>query len=84
MIGIVSRSDLLRLYLRDDATIKDEIIGQVLLRTLWIDPETITVSVHGGVAGVVDVIDEMTYDYDDTAGLHRHNFMGATVKETTP
>lgn len=107
VIGIVARSDLLRLYLRDDATIRDEIIGQVLLRTLWIDPETITVSVQSGVvtlggaadrlssaqiavrlcgsvAGVVDVVDEMTYDYDDTADLHRHDFMGATVKETTP
>lgn len=48
LVGIVSRSDLLRMYLREDAA------------------------------------NEMTYEYDDTADLNRHSFMGATVKETTP
>ena len=44
LVGIVSRSDLLRVYLRDDAAIRDEIRAHVLRRTLWIDPETITVA----------------------------------------
>jgi hypothetical protein len=36
LVGIVSRSDLLRAYLRDDHAIRDEIREQVLLHTLWI------------------------------------------------
>jgi CBS-domain-containing membrane protein len=107
LVGIVSRRDLLRVYLRDDAAIWDEIREEILRRTLWIDPETITVAVDRGVVtlagtadrrsttqiaarlcesvgGVVEVVDQMAYDYDDTADLHRHSFMGATVRETTP
>jgi CBS domain-containing protein len=38
LVGIVSRADLLRLYLRDDMAIHREIIDEVLLRALWIDP----------------------------------------------
>jgi len=38
LVAIVSRSDLLRLYLRTDDDIREEIREQVLLRTLWIDP----------------------------------------------
>ncbi len=46
--GIVSRRDLLRVYLRSDDAIREEIRDQVLRRTLWVDPETITVKVDAG------------------------------------
>jgi CBS domain-containing protein len=88
LIGIVSRSDVLRVYLRDDTAIANEIREEVLLRTLWIDPNEVSVMVERGVvrlsgatgrrstadiivkmvssvAGVVDVLSEVTYDYDD-------------------
>jgi CBS domain-containing protein len=48
-VGIVSRRDLLRVYLRDDEAIRDEIRNQVLRQTLWIDPDTIDVTVDQGV-----------------------------------
>ena len=57
MVGIVSRSDLLRVYLRDDAAIQDEIREQVLRRTLWIDPETITVTVERSVVTLAGTAD---------------------------
>src|SRR6266542_1725900 len=38
LVGIVSRADLLRLFLRDDEAIHREILDEVLLRALWIDP----------------------------------------------
>jgi CBS-domain-containing membrane protein len=105
--GIVSRRDLLRVYLRGDEAIRDEIRDQVLRRTLWVDPETITVVVDRGVVtlsgtadrcstaqitvrlcesvdGVVEVVDQLRYEYDDTADLARSYLMGPTVKETTP
>jgi CBS-domain-containing membrane protein len=49
LVGIVSRADLLRLYLRDDETIHREIVDEVLLRALWIDPMTVVVKVDDGV-----------------------------------
>ena len=48
LVGIVSRTDLLRVYLRSDADIRDEIVDGVLMRTLWIDPVSLQVDVVDG------------------------------------
>jgi CBS-domain-containing membrane protein len=53
LVGIVSRADLLRLFLRDDETIHREIVDEVLLRALWIDPGTVLVTVRDGVVTLV-------------------------------
>jgi len=49
ILGIVSRSDLLKVFLRGDAEIAQEIREDVIRRTLWIDPNTIHVVVRDGV-----------------------------------
>jgi CBS domain-containing protein len=41
VIGIVSRSDLLRVFLRRDRSIRDEIVGDVLTRTLGLSREAL-------------------------------------------
>lgn len=46
--GIVSRCDLLRVFLRGDREIHDEIVGDVLRRALWINPATVSVTVDAG------------------------------------
>ena len=48
-VGIVSRRDLLRPYLRSDEDIRDEVHDDVLIRTMCIEPATIRVIVDGGV-----------------------------------
>jgi CBS-domain-containing membrane protein len=53
LVGIVSRSDLLRLFLRDDQAIRREILDEVLLRALWIEPTTVLVTVQDGVVTLV-------------------------------
>ena len=88
LVGIVSRGDVLRLFLRPDEDIQREVRDEALLRTLWIDPTDITVDVTQGVvtlggtldrrstialvkeivqgvAGVVDVVSNLSYHYDD-------------------
>jgi CBS domain-containing protein len=88
--GIVSRNDLLKMYLRPDTEIHDDIVNGVIRRILWLDPlavqvdvvdgavilngrvdrkSTAEVAVHvtRGVPGVVTVIDELAWGYDDTA-----------------
>jgi CBS domain-containing protein len=49
ILGIVSRTDLLKVFLREDAEIEREIREDVIRRTLWIDPDTIRVVVRDGV-----------------------------------
>ncbi|MFD5593372.1 CBS domain-containing protein [Streptomyces griseorubiginosus] len=46
--GIVSRGDLLRIFLRRDDAIRDEITGDVLRRTLHLAPSDVTAEVHEG------------------------------------
>ncbi|WP_405015785.1 CBS domain-containing protein [Kitasatospora sp. NBC_00070] len=48
LIGIVSRSDLLRVFLRHDRAIREEIQGEVLARTMGIPAGAIEVLVHEG------------------------------------
>jgi CBS domain-containing protein len=52
ILGIVSRSDLLKVFLREDAEIAHEIREDVIRRTLWIDPHTMRVVVRDGVVTV--------------------------------
>jgi CBS-domain-containing membrane protein len=52
LVGIVSRADLLRVFLREDAEIAREIREDVIRRTLWIDPDTIRVVVREGVVTI--------------------------------
>jgi CBS domain-containing protein len=49
LAGIVSRSDLLRVFLRHDVDIHDEIVNDIVTRTLWLDPAPIGVTVRQGV-----------------------------------
>ena len=49
LVGVVSRSDLLRVFLRTDREIRDEVREEVLLREMAIDPALLYVSVHNGI-----------------------------------
>ncbi len=49
LVGIVSRADLLQVFLRSDDSIAREIREELLLHTLVIDPATVTVEVEEGV-----------------------------------
>jgi CBS-domain-containing membrane protein len=89
LLGIVSRADLLKVFLRSDADIAREVRQEVLLRAMWMDPDTVVVEVRDGVVtltgqlerrslvpitvslvrgldGVVDVVDWLTFELDDT------------------
>lgn len=52
LVGIVTRSDLLRPYLRTDSEIRAEIEEGVLVRLLNVRPRDIRVSVHEGVVAI--------------------------------
>ncbi|MCH0540780.1 CBS domain-containing protein [Streptomyces sp. MUM 203J] len=48
LIGVLSRSDLLQLFLRRDRAIQEEILEDVVTRTLGLPPSALTVDVHDG------------------------------------
>lgn len=49
LVGIVSRHDLLKIFLRPDADIRDDVVHDVIERTLWLDPRTVRVEVVHGI-----------------------------------
>ncbi|MFF9119947.1 CBS domain-containing protein [Streptomyces massasporeus] len=49
LVGIVTRRDLLRVFLRPDAEIREEVIEEVLVRALWQTPRSIDVVSAEGV-----------------------------------
>ncbi len=52
LVGIVSRADLVRAFIRSDDELARIIREDVLLRVLWLDPELFTVEVVDGLAGI--------------------------------
>ncbi|MEU2222915.1 CBS domain-containing protein [Streptomyces sp. NPDC018347] len=57
LLGIVSRGDLLRVFLRRDEALREEITGDLLRSTLGLDPRDVTAEVRDGrvtLAGTVE------------------------------
>ena len=48
LVGIVTRADVVRAFARDDATIRREIVEELLERTFWLEPGTVQVDVDAG------------------------------------
>jgi CBS-domain-containing membrane protein len=49
LVGIVTRADVLKSYLRDDAEILTDVVEGVIRGSMWIDPTTLEVEVDDGV-----------------------------------
>jgi CBS domain-containing protein len=78
VLGIVSRADLLRVFLRSDDEIREDVIRNVLERTLWIDRHTIEVRVRDGVVtlqgtaerkSLIPIIVEFVEEVDGVVGV---------------
>ena len=57
LIGVVSRSDVLRSYLRPDDEIAHEIRDDVVLGTMWIDPAELSIDVRDGIVTASGTVD---------------------------
>jgi CBS domain-containing protein len=49
LVGIVTRRDLLQVFLRRDDDIREEVVQEILVRTLWLTPQMVEVAVADGV-----------------------------------
>jgi CBS domain-containing protein len=57
LVGIVTRADLVRAYLRTDEELAQTIREDVLLHVLWLDPATFDVRVRNGEATVTGSVE---------------------------
>src|SRR5437588_776785 len=70
LLGIVTRGDLLAVFLRRDGEIREEIIQEVMIRTLWMDPARIDIGVTSGVVSLRGRVDRRS-DIDILVGFIR-------------
>jgi CBS domain-containing protein len=52
LVGIVTRADLVRSYVRSDEELARTIRFEVIRELLWLDPAAFTIDVHDGVATI--------------------------------
>ncbi len=57
LVGIITRADLVRTYVRTDEQLAASIRDDVLVNTLWLDPKAFEVSVVDGVATIRGKVD---------------------------
>ncbi len=99
--GLVSRSDLLQVFLRTDEDLRDEVLTKIIPAVLMPALETVEVTVRSNVItlsgevdrksdsqilarlardldGVVEVVSQLTYRWDDTA--HARTFADPLVQ----
>ncbi len=78
--GIVSRSDLLQLFLRHDAAIREEISHDVLGQTLWLAPDAVRVAVQDGVVtltgkveqkSLIPIVERLCRSVDGVVSVHQ-------------
>ncbi|MGC1211594.1 MAG: CBS domain-containing protein [Micromonospora sp.] len=90
LVGIVTRSDLLRVHLRTDAEIREDVVQEVLRRVLAVRDGLVTVQVRGGEVTLDGRLDRRTAV--ELAGrlaaqvsgvVQVHNAIGYDVDDTT-
>jgi CBS domain-containing protein len=80
LVGIVSRRDLLQVFLRHDAAIREEIVHDVLGQTLWLAPGDVQVAVRDGVVtltgrvprrSLVPITEQLCRAVDGVVAVHQ-------------
>ncbi|KIQ64640.1 inosine-5'-monophosphate dehydrogenase [Kitasatospora griseola] len=80
LVGIVSRRDLLQVFLRHDGAIREEIVHDVLGGTLWLAPGDVEVVVHDGVVtltgrlprrSLVPIAEQLCRAVDGVVAVHQ-------------
>jgi CBS domain-containing protein len=60
LLGIVTRADLLRAFVRSDEELQETISNEVILRLLWLDPSAFGIAVKDGVASISGHVDRLS------------------------
>jgi CBS domain-containing protein len=57
LVGIVTRADIVRTFVRSDAELEREVVEGVILRAMWLDPHLLEVAVENGVVRIRGRVD---------------------------
>lgn len=57
LVGIITRADLVRAFARPDAELRRVITDEVLVRAMWLDPQSLSVEVQEGVVRVAGTLE---------------------------
>ena len=60
LVGVISRSDVLRVFMRSDDEIRREIVEDVIRRTMLLDAPTLVISVTDGIVTATGEVDRKT------------------------
>lgn len=60
LVGVISRSDVLRVFMRSDDEIRREIVEDVIRRTMLLDAPTVVISVTDGIVTATGEVDRKT------------------------
>ncbi|MFD0273656.1 CBS domain-containing protein [Kitasatospora sp. NPDC127111] len=91
LVGIVSRRDLLQVFLRHDAAIREEITHDVLGQTLWLAPGDVQVAVVDGVVtlkgrlprrSLIPIAEQLCRAVDGVVAVH--HALDWTEDDTSP
>ncbi|MFI0786277.1 CBS domain-containing protein [Streptomyces lydicus] len=78
LVGMVTRRDVLRIFARPDAEIREEVIDDIAVRALWLSPHSLDVAVQDGVvtlsghlesSGAAAIVVRMTRQIDGVTGV---------------
>ncbi|MEU6329733.1 CBS domain-containing protein [Streptomyces sp. NPDC047049] len=86
LVGMVTRRDVLQIFARPDADIRDEIVDEIVVRALWLSPQSVDVVVSQGMvtlsgrletSGAVAIAVRMARQVDGVTAVvsrltHRH------------
>ncbi|MGI5255948.1 CBS domain-containing protein [Streptomyces angustmyceticus] len=86
LVGMVTRRDVLRIFARTDADIRDEVVDEIVVRALWMSPQSVDVVVSDGMvmlsgelesSGAVAIAVRMAQQLDGVTAVvnrltHRH------------
>ncbi len=79
LAGILTRSDALKVFLRSDAELRREVVEDLIVHSLWMDPEPIRVDVSEGVVELsgqverksdVNLLSELVGALDGVVAVH--------------
>ncbi|TQM78917.1 CBS domain protein [Saccharothrix saharensis] len=81
LVGVLSRRDLLKVFLRSDEDLRRTVVHEVLQRTLWVEPTAVEVEVVDGVVTLrgnverrseADIAYRLTLAVPGVVDVHNH------------